>query len=166
MKKPIIISTLALAGIYLGILAVRQYNLIQKSCYEVFRYKLQNFGLNYAKIKITFKVKNATDVGFVIHKQAYKVFINNYEVANILTTEDMKLPAQSEVYPSIEVEFSPKQFIKSSLSELLKTGSKTNIRVVGKLSLKSGILFYNNIEVDTTTTLYEVLNDTSETTPC
>jgi len=166
MNKKIIISGLVTAGVIGGIMLGRQIQLAQKACYEVQSYKLQYFGLNRAVIKITFKVKNTTGISFTIHKQSYKVYVNNREVANVLATEDMQLNAYSEAFPSIVVEFSPKDAIRNSLAEILSTGKQTAIRVVGKLSLKSGMLFYNNLKVDTTTTLYEILNDTSETIPC
>lgn len=138
----------------------RQADLLKSTGIKYTGGRIIKFGLSNIELMLRLELENKSDTNLVISGQDYTVFIGGKKVAALASTKDTYFPALGKTYMDFKVAFNPVQILQLGLdnvSAFLKDKSKIKIRTTGKVSVKTGILFYNSIPVDIESPLSDFL---------
>ena len=152
-NKIIIYGGLALVAGYATAAIVRQGQLAADTAIEYAGYQVLGISAQRAEVKLDMKVINKSSIKFQIFNQAYDVSINGIKVATVSEFKTVTIPGNGSSVASLLVEFNPKETIPTLWAQLIGNMGNANIRLKGKISVRSLGILVGRIPVDTTFTL-------------
>jgi LEA14-like dessication related protein len=117
-------------------------------------------GLSNIQLLLRIELENKSDTNLVISGQDYIVYFAGKKVAVLASSVETYFPSMSKAYMEFNVSFNPVQILQigvANIAAFLTDKSKIKIRTVGKVSVRTGILFYNSIPVDIESSLADFL---------
>jgi LEA14-like dessication related protein len=152
-------------GMALGLAAIFYYFKINiKKLYD---YKWEFSGIknllireNEISFTIFFKIKNDSDLSFIISEQNYDVYINNIYVSKIKNPNRIMIASNGTTQIPFDIEISNKllDFVSNNIFELINKKENVFIKIKGYLSIKAGIFKLKKYYFEETLTLKEILS--------
>lgn len=164
MSKAFWITTGTIAGLggAYGIgLLLRQARLVKETDISISSFRIKKFGLKESRILLNAIIDNKSDLSFMVHKQKYKLFVGEKQVAVITGTGKELIEPNETTQISLDTIFSPERiFNETGVKEAIKKGEagKVPVRFEGKLTISSGI-FFTSISFTDTTNLGELFKE-------
>ena len=158
----LIVGVVGLVG-YLG----KQFHTLYNSCYAVVGAVIHKFSLDDVRITLMVRIENKSDLTVKLTKQHYNVYINNMQVASFYNENPVKLVSHSTQTLPIDVNFNPSDLLKkgiTNITDLLGDKSKLIIGIRGSLTITSGIAKVDNLPVETSMSLKEMMTVNPATT--
>jgi len=168
-KKHIIFGALGVAIIGVATYMATQYKLLKNACYVVAGAIVNKLSLSQVKFTLLLNVKNNSDIDFTITNQQYDVYVNEMLVSKVDNPENTEIFSNGSTTFKINVDFNPQDLLKvglENIEKLLLDKDKLVIEIVGKLSLRSGIVILNNYPIEERLTFKELLTKDSQTEVC
>jgi hypothetical protein len=164
-------AALATYGI---VLAVKQANLLKKTCFKPAGFVPNQLGLTNADINIKLNMKNKSNVEYFLTNQVYNVYISDQFVGAIKNPNKIAIAPATPTSPTVSpiwlnVKFNPMQVANISwdtLKGLITGGGNVKVQIKGNATVtdKSGIFRYN-YPVDSVFTLKDLTSGTTSD-PC
>jgi len=157
--KIIIGSALALGVVTLGIYIFGEIKKLKEGCVRLLMVRNLSFnkGINFTAI---LGFKNRSDLSLNLISQQYKVFVNDYHVADIKSPLEVTVKSHDETPISVDITIDPATTISAGLrnlgSLLLNQKEKIIISLKGSVSAKAGVVNVKEIPVDLKWTLKEL----------
>lgn len=158
IKTTLIIGAVTLS-VWLAAILLRQKNLLQNSCIGIDNVRLAPQNKGGISIDAMLTIKNYTDIPLHIMNNNLKFYINNQYAGFIDEKVHVDIPANGQIKMPLSLTINPIAIIKN-ISDL----ANSNLRIVGKLSIYSGILYFNLINIDHLILIKNILgtNDSSK----
>ena len=169
VKNSLIIGGILAVTTGVVIYLTRQFKLLADSCYSFAGAVLHNISADDVKMTIFFKVVNKSDLSVKIENIIFNIYVNNLFVTKIYKKEKQKLLSNSSKVYQLDVQFSPKELLRSGIANiapLLADRDKLVITVKGTFDAESGILRVNKQEFEEKITLKELLSPSPNTAKC
>lgn len=147
--KHVLIGSLVFMGGYVVAALVNQAKLASDTSIEYAGYQVIGISASRVRVRLDLRVQNKSALGFSIFNQAYEVFVNNQKVADVSEWNKAYVPAKGSSVVSLLVEFNPKEAIPTLWQQLITNLGSATVRLKGKISVRTGILF-GRIPVDET----------------
>lgn len=147
-----LIGVLALIGGYVTAALVNQANMASDTTIEYAGYQVLGISQNRVQVRLDLRVINKSAIKFIVFNQAYEVFVNNQKVADVSEWNKVLIPAKGSAISSLLVEFNPEETLPTLWQQLITNFGSANVRLKGKISVRTSILF-GRVPVDETFTL-------------
>lgn len=162
--KPMIIF-LGLLGLgYGAFLLYVQMLLLKKTCIKVVKYSLAGVLTKQASLTLTLQVTNNSDIDLQAKKGSFKIYLNDVFISDVPVTITKVVKAHSTVEIPLVAYFNPVALVKQGLQTLLNSPDNIKIRVAGKVNVTSNYIAINNLKIDETLLLSEILQPKQNTT--
>lgn len=137
------IAILGLGGLWFYNKVRQQKILLENTKIDIEGVGLSNVSINSADLNVTLSVTNNSDIGFLVVRQHFEVYIKDTLVSTINKLEQIRIPAKSTVNTDLTAKFNPVQVIGVALG-----GGGITGRIQGNISVVSGYLAINNIPIN------------------
>jgi len=157
-KGKIIIWSLVAVLIAIIIYFITQLMKISKAPLKYTGIKINLISLSKIELTAFFKLINTGTASVTISKQEYDVYLNGKYVSHMKYSNAVTIAPGENIIP-LYVTIALSNIIKAgwnNLPQLLTDKSKVNISLKGKISMKVGLISFNNVVVDETFNLAEM----------
>ena len=168
-KKYLLFGAIGVALIGIATYVATQYKLLQNACFVVAGAIVNKLSLAQVKFTLLLNVKNNSDIDFVITNQQYDVYVNEMLVSKVDNPEKAEILSNGSTTFKINVDFNPQDLLRAGLEnieKLLLDKDKLVIEIIGRLSLRSGIVILNNYPIEERLTFKELLTKDAKTEVC
>lgn len=164
--KHIVISAIVLALGYGAWILYLQMQLLKTTCIKMVGYQLQGIATQSASLTITLSIKNNSDINLLARNGNFDIFINDNYIANVPIKVAKTIASNSTIQLPVTAYFNPKEVIKKGLQAIVSSGSNARVTLRGSIGVISNVIAVNNIKVDQTLTLNEILQSTNSPSKC
>jgi len=154
--KPILITLLIAGAFYGSVVLYGQLVLIKKIKHKFFKHRFSYFNFTNARLIVTLEITNTSDIDFVIKNGNFNIFMNNVFVSTVITGSSV-LKKQSPATIDLQIDFNPTQVFKNAITALMSNPGNIKITVDGNVTLLSNFMILNNLKINKTFALSEIL---------
>jgi len=168
-KGKIIIGATLAVGLfaivsYMGVQIVK----LKDSCIRLMKVKNLRTGRGL-HLTLILGFKNKSDLSLELKSQQYKVYVNDYHVADIKTPLGIQVVSNKETQIPVDINIDADTLLRAGLKNvtaLLFDKDKLVVRLQGSVTAKAGIVTVSQIPVDLAWTLKELLEPIPEDSKC
>lgn len=164
--KPVIILFSIAIMSYLGFLLYTQYLLLKQTCVKIVKYTLTGILTKQAALNLVLKITNNSDIDLQANNGKFDVYLNNIYIANVPITITKKLNAKSTIELPLNVYFNPATVIKQGVQSILHDPNNIAITIKGKINVVSNYISINNIKINETIMLSDILKPGNNNNNC
>lgn len=164
--KHVIIIALLVAATYGGFLLARQISLLKKTCIKLINYQLNGLLTRNATLTVMLQVSNNSDIDLQAKNGNFDVYLNGIFISHVPIAITQTLKAHSTIQLPITAYFNPATVIKEGFQSLITDPTNIAISIKGKISVMSSVIAINNLKIDKTIFLSEILNSTNSNQTC
>lgn len=164
--KYILISALLLAATYGGYLLFNQITLLQKTCVKMVNHRLTGLLSKNAQLSITLRITNKSDIDLLATGEVFDIYINNNFVAKLNQSDRHVLARNASTDITLTANFDASNLLKQGFAAIAQDFNRVNIRIKGKLNIKTSIISVNNLKVDTSMTLAQIIAPSNQQSTC
>lgn len=164
--KYVLIGSLLLAASYGAYMLFNQVKLLKQTCVKMVNHRLTGLFSNMAQLSITLRVVNKSDIDLLATNENFDIYINNVFVANMKQSRQTMLARNSATDIVLNASFDPKNLVQQGIAALAQNFNAVTISIKGKLNVKTSLISVNNLKVDTTMTLAQILSPSNQTSNC
>ena len=149
-------------GLVLGAVSIylmKQFKLLAGSCWAFSGAMVKSLAISKVELTILLKIWNRSAIDILLRSQKYNIYVNNILVSKIANVTPVTLKGKSTQTLSLDVMFNPNDLLKagwSAITDLITDTSKILITIKGELSLKSGLIAFKTVNIETTMSLKEM----------
>jgi len=162
--KYILISALLLAATYGGYLLFNQITLLKKTCVKMVNHRLTGLLSKNAQLSITLRITNKSDIDLLATGEIFDIYINNNFVAKLNQSNKHVIARNSSTDITLTANFDPSNLVKQGFAAIAQDFNQVRIRIKGKFNIKTSIISVNNLSIDTSMTLAEILAPSNQQT--
>lgn len=162
MKRLIGFALFAGAIAYGANFIYNQLILLKKICINFRGLRINKLGLRDANITLIVEIKNKSNIGLLVRRQNYDIYINNKFVANISDDKKIKLIAGEETISEFDIQFDPAEVIGIAISGLFSGFRDLMLHVKGYLAITGTYFSFNRLNVDFTGRIGDLTKGESE----
>ena len=119
-----------------------------------------------ATLSITLRIINKSDIALMATGEHFDIYINNNYIASLQQEHKTVLAANSATDITLNANFDPTTLLQQGFAAISKNLNAVTIRIKGKLNVKTSVISVNNIKVDTSMTLAQILAPSNQTSDC
>lgn len=147
--------------LYASFILYRQWALLKKSCVKIVDYRFQSLGLQTSRLMLTLLIKNKTNFDFLIKSEKLNVSINGIKVSEVSNKKRNEIKAGSDNTINIVIDIDTAMLIRNGLNILSQSPNNIQINIEGKLTVVTSGVLLNNIHINETVSLSDILKPTS-----
>lgn len=164
--KYIVVSALLLAATYGGYLLYNQITLLQKTCVKMVNHRLTGLLSKNAQLSITLRITNKSDIDLLATGEVFDIYINNNFIAKLNQSDRHVLVRNASTDITLTANFDPSNLVKQGFAAIAQDFNRVRIQIKGKLNIKTSIISVNNLSVNTSMTLAEILAPSNQQSTC
>lgn len=165
-KSLILVAILAAAVGYAGFLLARQISLLKKTCIKMVSYQLNGILTRNASLVIKLQVSNNSDIDLQAKNGKFDIYLNDTFISTVPIAITQTLRAHSTISLPITAYFNPATVIKEGFQSLIQDPNNIAISIKGKISVLSSVIAINNLKIDKTIMLSEILTSNNSNQTC
>ncbi len=119
-----------------------------------------------AQLSITLRITNKSDIDLLATGEVFDIYINNNFVAKLNQSDRHVLARNSSTDITLTANFDPSNLVKQGFAAIAQDFNRVNIRIKGKLNIKTSIISVNNLKVDTSMTLAQIIAPSNQQSTC
>lgn len=161
VKKIIFFSVLGLLVVGTGVYLAKQFKLLKDSCWAFSGALIKSLSLSKVELTIMLKILNRSAIDILVRSQKYNIYIGDILVSKIARTVPITIKGKSSQSLSLDVMFVPKDLLKAgwqSITDIINQPKKIMITIKGELSLKSGLIAFKTVNIETKMSLQEMID--------
>lgn len=164
--KYIVVSALLLAATYGGYLLYNQITLLKQTCVKMVNHRLTGLLSKNAQLSITLRITNKSDIDLLATGEVFDIYINNNFVAKLNQSDRHVLTRNASTDITLTANFDASNLLKQGFAAIAQDFNRVNIRIKGKLNIKTSIISVNNLKVDTSMTLAQIIAPSNQQSSC
>lgn len=164
--KYIVISALLLAATYGGYLLYNQITLLKQTCVKMVNHRLTGLLSKNAQLSITLRITNKSDIDLLATGEVFDIYINNNFIAKLNQSDRHVLTRNASTDITLTANFDASNLLKQGFAAIAQDFNRVNIRIKGKLNIKTSIISVNNLKVDTSMTLAQIIAPSNQQSTC
>jgi len=164
--KYIVVSALLLAATYGGYLLYNQITLLKQTCVKMVNHRLTGLLSKNAQLSITLRITNKSDIDLLATGEVFDIYINNNFVAKLNQSDRHVLTRNASTDITLTANFDASNLLKQGFAAIAQDFNRVNIRIKGKLNIKTSIISVNNLKVDTSMTLAQIIAPSNQQSTC
>jgi LEA14-like dessication related protein len=113
------------------------------------------------------RITNKSDIDLLATGETFDIYINNNFVAKLNQSNKHVITRNSSTDITLTANFDPSNLVKQGFAAIAQDFNQVRIRIKGKFNIKTSIISVNNLSIDTSMTLAEILAPSNQqTTSC
>jgi LEA14-like dessication related protein len=166
MKKPLILLLLLAAAAYAGFVIARQVSLLKKTCIKIVSYTLSGVLTKQASLSVMLQITNNSDIDLQAKNGNFDIYLNNVFISKVQVPITQALNKHQTIQLPLTAYFNPGTVITQGLQSLLSNPSNVRLTIKGKVSVMSSIIAINNLKIEETILLQDILKPSSSNKKC
>lgn len=150
--------------ILLAAYAYRQYNLLINASKKIVKATIHKFTFSEIDITVYIELFNKGDFSVDVTGQDYNVYVNDKFVSNITSADAVHIKGNGTTILPLRITFNPQQILSAAIlniGSIMNDKSKVIISVKGKLSASAGLIKLNNLPLDFSMSLAEIMQSSN-----
>lgn len=155
--KHLIIGGTIILAVYVSFLLKRQFDLLKKAQIKIVNFRIHGLLTKNASLELIIKITNNSDIDLMANNGKFDVFLNQTKISTIPVPITKKLDARSFIEVPLNIRFNPALVIQQGMQALISDPKNVVVSVKGKINVVSSGIAFNNIKIDETMLLSEII---------
>lgn len=155
--KPFVIIALLAVATYVGFILARQVNLLKKTAIKILSYQLGGILTKQASLSVLLQITNNSDIDLQGKNASFDICLNDAFISKVEVPLTQALMAHKTITLPLTAYFNPALVVKQGLQSLLYDPKNVRLNIKGKVTVLSSIIAINNLKIDETIRLSDIL---------